>query len=101
MTGWGQEGPLAQTAGHDINYLALSGALSAIGRADGGPGPPLNLVGDYGGGSMVLLVGRLAALGERQQSGRGQGVGAAITDGVASPRASQYGSAAPGLRDAQ
>jgi len=101
MTGWGQEGPLAQTAGHDINYLALSGALSAIGRADGGPVPPLNLVGDYGGGSMFLLLGLLAALVERQQSGRGQVVDAAITDGVASLMANQYGFAALGLVDAQ
>src|SRR5690625_7058351 len=101
MTGWGQEGPLAQTAGHDINYLALSGALSAIGRADGGPVPPLNLVGDYGGGSMFLLLGLLAALVERQQSGRGQVVDAAITDGVASLMANQYGFAALGLVYAQ
>lgn len=101
MTGWGQEGPLAQTAGHDINYLALSGALSAIGRADGGPVPPLNLVGDYGGGSMFLLLGLLAALVERQQSGRGQVVDAAITDGVAALMANQYGFAALGLVDAQ
>jgi alpha-methylacyl-CoA racemase len=64
MTGWGQTGPLAQTAGHDINYLAISGALHAIGRADGGPTPPLNLIADYGGGAMLLAVGILAALVE-------------------------------------
>jgi alpha-methylacyl-CoA racemase len=72
MTGWGQTGPLAQTAGHDINYLALSGALHAIGRADGGPTPPLNLIADYGGGAMLLLVGLLAALLEAGKSGQGK-----------------------------
>lgn len=84
MTGWGQYGPLAQTAGHDITYLALTGALHAIGPADGPPVPPLNLIGDYGGGSLYLVTGILAALYERHQSGLGQIVDAAITDGVAS-----------------
>jgi alpha-methylacyl-CoA racemase len=82
MTGWGQAGPLAMTAGHDINYLSLSGALGAIGRADEPPVPPLNLVADYGGGSMFLIFGVLAALFERSQSGKGQVVDAAMVDGV-------------------
>jgi alpha-methylacyl-CoA racemase len=84
MTGWGQHGPLAQAAGHDINYIALTGALHAIGPAGGAPVPPLNLVGDYGGGSLYLVVGLLAALHEARHSGRGQVVDAAITDGVTS-----------------
>lgn len=84
MTGWGQEGPLSQTAGHDIGYIALSGALHAIGPTGGPPTPPLNLVGDYGGGSMYLVCGLLAALYERERSGKGQVVDAAITDGVVS-----------------
>ena len=83
MTGWGQTGPLAQSAGHDINYIALTGALHAMGRADSPPTPPLNLVGDYGGGSMFLIMGVLAALHERQSSGKGQVVDAAITEGTA------------------
>lgn len=82
MTGWGQYGPMAQSAGHDINYIALTGALHAIGAPGGAPVPPLNLVGDYGGGSLYLVVGILAALHETQRSGRGQVVDAAITDGV-------------------
>ncbi|MFA5677609.1 MAG: CaiB/BaiF CoA-transferase family protein [Pseudomonas sp.] len=84
MTGWGQTGPLAQTAGHDINYIALTGALAAIGPAQGEALPPLNLVGDFGGGSMFLTVGILAALLERERSGLGQVVDAAIVDGTAS-----------------
>ncbi|MCW5653792.1 CaiB/BaiF CoA-transferase family protein [Hydrogenophaga sp.] len=84
MTGWGQEGPLAQAAGHDINYIALTGALHAIGPAGGAPTPPLNLVGDYGGGSLYLVVGVLAALHEAQRSGKGQVVDAAMTDGAIS-----------------
>jgi alpha-methylacyl-CoA racemase len=84
MTGWGQEGPLAQAAGHDLNYIAISGALDAIGPKDGPPVPPLNLVGDYGGGSLYLLVGVLAALREAERSGQGQVVDAAMTDGVLS-----------------
>ena len=82
MTGWGQDGPLAHTAGHDINYLALTGALAAMGSADRPPMPPLNLVADYGGGAMFLIFGILAALLERQVSGRGQVVDAAMVDGV-------------------
>lgn len=84
MTGWGQSGPLAHTAGHDINYIALTGALAAIGENGGLPVPPLNLVGDYGGGSLYLVVGLLAALHEVRVSGLGQVVDAAICDGVLS-----------------
>lgn len=84
MTGWGQEGPLARTAGHDINYIALTGALAAIGRRDMGPVPPLNLVGDYGGGALYLVMGVLAALWERARSGAGQVIDSAMCDGAAS-----------------
>jgi len=83
VTGWGQTGPLSQTAGHDINYIALTGALAAIGGA-ARPRPPLNLVGDFGGGALYLAFGLVAALFERNRSGRGQVVEAAIVDGVAS-----------------
>ncbi|MDD3329411.1 MAG: CaiB/BaiF CoA-transferase family protein [Zoogloea sp.] len=83
MTGWGQTGPLASTAGHDINYLSLSGALHAIGEPGGKPVVPLNLVADCGGGAMLLVVGVLAALLEARGSGRGQVVDAAMTDGSA------------------
>ncbi|WP_280334794.1 CaiB/BaiF CoA transferase family protein [Nocardia wallacei] len=82
MTGWGQTGPLASRAGHDINYLSLTGVLHAIGHADARPVPPLNLVGDYGGGSMMLLTGVLAALWERERSGIGQVLDCAMVDGV-------------------
>ncbi|MEO5733550.1 MAG: CaiB/BaiF CoA-transferase family protein [Rubrivivax sp.] len=84
MTGWGQSGPLAPRAGHDLNYLALSGVLQAIGPAGGDPVPPLNLVGDYGGGALYLAFGVMAALFERQRSGRGQVVDAAMLDGIGS-----------------
>ncbi len=84
MTGWGQTGPLAQTAGHDINFIALTGALAAIGPSTGSSVPPLNLVGDFGGGSMFLGFGIMAALWERERSGRGQVIDCAIVDGVAS-----------------
>ena len=84
MTGFGQQGPLAQAAGHDLNYIALTGALHAIGPAQGQPLPPLNLVGDYGGGSMFLALGILSALFERHTSGRGQVVDAAMVDGASS-----------------
>ncbi len=83
MTGWGQTGPLSQAAGHDINYISLTGALAAIGGADR-PVPPLNLVGDYAGGSLFLVMGILAALIETQKSGKGQVIDAAMTDGSAS-----------------
>ncbi|WP_254919168.1 CaiB/BaiF CoA-transferase family protein [Oceanicola sp. 22II-s10i] len=81
MTGWGQDGPMARMAGHDINYIALTGALHAMGPEDK-PVPPLNLLGDYGGGTMFLMTGILAALVERATSGRGQVIDAAIVDGV-------------------
>lgn len=96
MTGFGQQGPLAQAAGHDINYIALSGALQAIGPAQGGPLPPLNLVGDFGGGALYLAMGLLAALFERQRSGLGQVVDAAMVDGAASLMAMFHGLAAAG-----
>lgn len=82
MTGWGQDGPLAQRAGHDINYISLTGVLHAVGRAGERPVPPLNYVGDFGGGSMLLLVGVLGALWEAQRSGQGQVVDAAMVDGA-------------------
>jgi alpha-methylacyl-CoA racemase len=83
MTGWGQDGPLAQAAGHDINYIALSGVLHAIGREGERPVPPLNLVGDFGGGGLVLAFGMVCALLEAQRSGRGQVVDAAMFEGAA------------------
>ena len=82
ITGWGQTGPRAQQAGHDINYVGLTGLLHAMGTPDRPPPPPLNLVGDYGGGSLFAVVGVLAALVERQASGRGQVIDAAIVDGA-------------------
>ncbi|GAA4879000.1 CaiB/BaiF CoA transferase family protein [Actinomycetospora straminea] len=82
MTGWGQDGPRARQAGHDINYLALTGALRSVARRGEAPVPPLNLVGDYGGGGMVLAFGVVTALLERRISGRGQVVDAAMVDGV-------------------
>jgi alpha-methylacyl-CoA racemase len=83
MTGWGQDGPLAGDVGHDINYISLSGVLAHIGMADGPPVPPINLIGDFGGGSMLLVIGVLAALVERGTSGEGQVVDAAMVDGSA------------------
>ena len=83
MTGWGQDGPLAQEPGHDINYIALSGALHAFGRAGERPTPPINMVGDFGGGGMLLAFGMLAALLHAQRTGEGQVVDAAMTDGSA------------------
>lgn len=83
MTGWGQDGPLASAAGHDINYIAVTGALFANGEADGRPMPPLNLVGDFGGGAMLLVNGILAALLEASSSGQGQVVDVAMVDGTA------------------
>ena len=90
MTGWGQDGPLAQRAGHDPSYIAQTGALHAVGRADGPPQLPLSLVGDFGGGAMYLIAGTLAALWETQRSGIGQVVDAAIVDGVSHLMASPY-----------
>ena len=96
MTGFGQTGPLAQAAGHDLNYIALTGALDAIGPAGGAPVPPLNLVGDYGGGALYLAFGLMAALFERQSSGRGQVVDAAMVDGAASLMSMFHGMLAAG-----
>ena len=84
MTGWGQDGPYASTAGHDINYISLAGALEPIGRRGEAPVPPLNLVGDFGGGGMLLAFGVVAALLEAQRSGQGQVIDAAMVDGAAS-----------------
>jgi alpha-methylacyl-CoA racemase len=97
MTGFGQDGPLAQAAGHDLNYIALTGALHAIGPAGGAPTPPLNLVADYGGGALYLAFGLMAALFERQTSDRGQVVDAAMVDGAASLMSIFYGLQAGGL----
>lgn len=97
MTGWGQTGPLSQSAGHDINYISLAGALHAMGHADRPPAPPLNLVGDFGGGAMYLLCGVLAALIERGSSGKGQVIDAAMTDGTASLTSTFFGLKAMGL----
>ncbi|MET9627362.1 CaiB/BaiF CoA-transferase family protein [Lentzea sp. NPDC006480] len=83
MTGWGQDGPLSDRAGHDINYIAVAGALEPLGRAGGPPSFPINLLGDFGGGGLLLAVGVLAALYERERSGRGQVVDAAMVDGAA------------------
>jgi alpha-methylacyl-CoA racemase len=96
MTGWGQHGPLAPRAGHDINYIALTGALHAIGRPDSPPPPPLNLVGDFGGGAMFLAFGVLAAVLEARSSGKGQVVDAAMTDGAALLSAGRYAGRASG-----
>jgi alpha-methylacyl-CoA racemase len=91
MTGWGQTGPWRQMAGHDIDYIAVTGALHAIGRADGPPQVPLNLLGDFADGSMFLLAGVLAALLERERSGLGQVIDASIVDGTASLTAFVHG----------
>jgi len=96
ITGWGQSGPLAQAAGHDINYLALTGMLHAMGRADAPPSPPLNLVGDFGGGAMMLAFGVVCAALEARGSGKGQVVDAAMTDGAALLGAMMYGMRAHG-----
>jgi alpha-methylacyl-CoA racemase len=101
ITGWGQRGPLSDTAGHDINYIAISGALHAIGTREA-PLPPLNLIGDFGGGAMMLAFGVMCALWESQRSGRGQVVDAAMTDGAAALMAMMYGFLANGTwRDAR
>ena len=97
MTGWGQTGPLAERAGHDINYIALSGALWSIGRSGERPVPPLNLVGDFGGGGMLLALGVLGALLHSQRTGEGQVVDAAMVDGAASLMAMTYSFIAAGL----
>ncbi|HEX2416619.1 MAG TPA: CaiB/BaiF CoA-transferase family protein [Micromonosporaceae bacterium] len=97
MTGWGQDGPLASRAGHDITYLALSGALRSFGPSDAPPMPPLNLLGDFGGGGMMLAFGVVAGLFEAQRSGRGQVVDAAILDGTVSMMGMLLGMRALGL----
>ncbi|WP_305827151.1 MULTISPECIES: CaiB/BaiF CoA transferase family protein [Achromobacter] len=97
MTGWGQTGPLAQVAGHDLNYIGLTGVLHAMGREGQPPTPPLNLVGDFGGGALYLALGVLAAIIEAVRSGQGQVVDAAIVDGTASLATSLYGLHAAGL----
>ncbi|MEV4105346.1 CaiB/BaiF CoA-transferase family protein [Nonomuraea sp. NPDC049649] len=96
MTGWGQDGPLAQAAGHDINYIALTGALHAIGPADGPPTVPVNLLGDYAGGALYLALGVTSALLSARATGRGQVVDTAIVDGVASLMSIVYGLTAAG-----
>ncbi len=97
MTGWGQTGPLAQAAGHDINYISLTGALHAMGREGEPPPPPLNLVGDYGGGALYLAFGMCAALLHAQKTGEGQVIDCAMTDGAASLTAMFYGMRASGM----
>jgi alpha-methylacyl-CoA racemase len=101
MTGWGQDGPYASMAGHDVNYIALSGALSLFGRAGEAPVPPVNLVGDFGGGGMVLAFGMVCAMLEAKGSGRGQVVDAAMVDGSALLSAMIWGFKASGLWAAQ
>ncbi|MFZ6742571.1 CaiB/BaiF CoA transferase family protein [Undibacterium sp. JH2W] len=101
ITGWGQDGPLAQAAGHDLNYIALSGMLHAMGRADTPPAPPLNLVGDFGGGAMMLAFGVVCAALEARSSGKGQVVDAAMVDGSALLGAMIYGFCAFGAWSGQ
>jgi alpha-methylacyl-CoA racemase len=96
MTGWGQDGPMALAAGHDINYISIAGPLGAIGRRGERPVPPLNLVGDFGGGGLMLAFGILAALWERSTSGKGQVIDAAMVDGAAALMAQHWGSYAAG-----
>ena len=100
VTGWGQDGPLSRAAGHDLNYIALTGALNAIGRRGSPPTPPHNLVGDFGGGALYLALGVVAALYEARESGRGQTVDAAMVDGAASLMTSAYSLRAAGISDA-
>ena len=97
MTGWGQTGPLASAAGHDINYIALTGALHGMGNAGRKPVPPLNLVGDFGGGALYLAFGVVCGLVEAKRSGKGQVVDAAMTDGAASLMSMFYGMNAMGF----
>lgn len=97
VTGWGQDGPLSHAAGHDINYISLAGAAYCIGRGDQPPSPPLNLVGDFGGGGMLLALGVVAGLLEASKSGQGQVVDAAMTDGTAILMAAIYGMHGAGL----
>ncbi len=97
MTGWGQKGPLSSTAGHDLNYLAITGTLGAMGQAGQPPSPPLNLVADYGGGTMFLLFGIMSAIYEREKSGRGQVVDAAMIDGVIAMMGMVHGQIGTGI----
>ena len=97
ITGYGQDGPLAQAVGHDLNYIALAGALHAFGRAGQAPAPPINLVGDFGGGTLYLVIGILAALHEARQSGQGQVIDAAMVDGVANLMTQPHGTFAAGM----
>ncbi len=97
MTGWGQDGPLAQSAGHDVNYIALTGALAAIGPTGGAPAIPLNLVGDFGGGALYLAMGLLAAIIHARGTGQGQVVDAAMVDGAASLQTMFFGFMAAGM----
>ncbi|HVV29850.1 MAG TPA: CaiB/BaiF CoA-transferase family protein, partial [Mycobacteriales bacterium] len=101
MTGWGQDGPYAPAAGHDINYIALTGALHAIGQAGGPPVPPLNLVGDFGGGGMLLAFGMVCGLLEARGSGQGQVVDAAMVDGAALLMSMTYSLRAAGMWDGE
>jgi alpha-methylacyl-CoA racemase len=96
MTGWGQDGPIAHIAGHDINYIALSGALATIGSAGGPPVPPLNLVGDFGGGALYLAMGVLAGIIRAKASGEGQVIDCSMVEGAASLMTSMYGALASG-----
>jgi alpha-methylacyl-CoA racemase len=96
MTGWGQDGPIAHIAGHDINYIALSGALAAIGSAGGPPVPPLNLVGDFGGGALYLAMGVLAGILNARTTGKGQVIDCSMVEGAASLMTSMYGALASG-----
>lgn len=97
ITGWGQTGPMAQDVGHDLNYIALTGALHAFGRAGQAPAPPINLVGDFGGGTLYLVMGILAALHESHRSGLGQVIDAAMVDGVANLMTQPHGTFAAGM----
>jgi len=97
MTGWGQEGPLAMAAGHDINYIALTGALHSIGPKDGPPSPPLNVIGDFGGGALYLALGVVSAVLNARQTGKGQVLDVAMVDGAASLITAAYGLRSMGL----
>ena len=96
MTGWGQDGPIAHTAGHDINYIALSGVLYCIGKAGGPPVPPLNLVGDFGGGALYLAMGVLAGIISARTTGKGQVIDCSMVEGSASLMMMMYGALAAG-----
>ena len=101
MTGWGQDGPIARAAGHDINYIGLAGALHAIGEPGGKPVPPLNLIGDFGGGGMLLAYGLVCGMLEASRSGKGQVIDAAMVDGAAALMAMFFSMAGHGFKDAR